>query len=98
MTTFDLSEACAFLKMEKSTLYNLMRTRSVPFIRRPHSRVAIFYREELESWLERGRVVSTTMNLKDPNRDDKDLPSKPDAGEVIDISMPTLYHRNPAYR
>ena len=94
MTTFDFSEACVFLKMEKSTLYNLMKARLVPSIRKPHSEVAIFYREELEAWLEAGRVVAVGKHFEEAAREHENFP----AGEFIDNSSVKVYHRNPVYR
>lgn len=94
MTVLTVPEACAFLRMGKSTLYTLLKNQAIPYIRRPRSRAILFVREDLEAWLLTGR---RDVKLP-PEASSTDSGATARAAEVVDISAGPVYHRNPRYR
>jgi excisionase family DNA binding protein len=96
MKPLTIAEACAFLKMEKSTLHKLMKARAFPFYHRPASRVVLFDQDDLEKWLQSGRVPAAN-EAYDPQQE------APRTGihaamPLLDIVPENVYHRNPCYR
>jgi hypothetical protein len=78
--------------MSCSSLY---QRKDIPRYRRPGSRVILFDQDELEAWLQQGRVV----DAKPPTPQLMTLGtfSENDPG-IVDISAPRVYHRSARYR
>jgi excisionase family DNA binding protein len=51
---FDVTEAAAFLKLKKSTLYEKTALKLIPHVKKGHK--LYFNRIELEEWLREGKV------------------------------------------
>lgn len=64
----NIEEAAAYLKMAKQTVYSMVSRRLLPYFKR--GKRVFFRREELLSWLERGRkytkeeIQSGNFNIK----------------------------------
>jgi excisionase family DNA binding protein len=96
MKPITVPEACTFLKMEKSTLYKLMKARAFPFYRRPGSRVVLFDQDELESWLQNGRVPAADEGKHAFQHEQENHSA--DEPLVLENVQRKVYHRNPCYR
>lgn len=95
MTPLTLAEAAQFLRMSRSSLY---QRKDIPRYRRPGSRVMLFDRDELESWLKQGRLASDGEPAPEVSAT-TELHQAPEvAAGVVDISQPRVYHRNARYR
>ena len=57
---FDLVESAKYLKLSKSTVYSLARKRILPHFKQ--GRHMFFRKEELDKWLESGRVETDDFN------------------------------------
>lgn len=92
MRPLTLAEAAHFLRMSRSSLY---QRKDIPRYRRPGSRVILFDQDELEAWLKQGRgnheegkmIQETT--IQGMARTESIL---------VDVSPPSVYHRNARYR
>lgn len=94
MKPLTLAEAAHFLRMSRSSLY---QRKDIPRYRRPGSRVMLFDQDELEAWLQQGRIEADVSRgdysgQTDPNDASKACP------DPVDISSPRVYHRSARYR
>ena len=57
-------EAAEYLGYTKSYLYKLIQAREIPFYR-PNGRICLFKQEELDLWIEKGRVKTNEELIAD---------------------------------
>lgn len=62
---YTITEACAYLRVSKSTLYDLMADGRLPFFRIKGTRKRRFKRTDLDALIEQG-------NPTDPTEDDEE--------------------------
>ncbi len=65
----DINGASNFLKLKKSTLYQLVFKRKIPFYKR--TKKLLFKKSELVSWVEENRVL--TVNELEENLNQKTI-------------------------
>jgi excisionase family DNA binding protein len=53
----DIEEASKFLKLKKSTLYQMVFKREIPFYKR--TKKLLFKKSELVEWVDRNKILST---------------------------------------
>lgn len=95
MKPLTLAEAAQFLRMSRSSLY---QRKDIPRYRRPGSRVMLFDQDELEAWLQQGRIEANGGGGESlAHQDSHNSAPKACAGPV-DISRSGVYHRSPRYR
>lgn len=92
MRLLTLPEAAQFLRMSRSSLY---QRKDIPRYRRPNSRVILFDQDELEAWLQQGRVVDEKQPTPQLVTLNTLLEKEPG---IVDISVPRVYHRTARYR
>lgn len=95
MKPLTLAEAAQFLRMSRSSLY---QRKDIPRYRRPGSRVMLFDQDELEVWLQQGRMEGVkTSPIGIPAIADT-VPITATGKNVVDISQDHVYHRSAQYR
>ncbi|BFU94319.1 MAG: hypothetical protein NTNFB02_10410 [Nitrospira sp.] len=91
-----LGEAAAFLRLSRSSLY---QRKDIPRYRRPGSRVILFDQDELEAWLQQGRIDASTGRGESPSSGQDEHHEVPKACiSPVDISPSRVYHRSARYR
>ena len=89
------AEAATFLRMSRSSLY---QRKDIPRYRRPGSRVILFDQDELEAWLQQGRIEGVgTSPIEIPAPIDTAAATITDK-KSMDIPRDHVYHRNAQYR
>jgi predicted DNA-binding transcriptional regulator AlpA len=93
MTLLTLLEASKFLRMSRSSIY---QRKDIPRFRRPGSRVILYDQQDLEDWMNRGRLSSDS-----PSQNSEVASMQAQAqlkSDDVDIPPQPIYHRNPRYR
>jgi len=95
MKPLTLAEAAQFLRMSRSSLY---QRKDIPRYRRPGSRVMLFDQDELETWLQQGRIGSQAETVRCASASQHLQQATELRQDVVDIPNGRVYHRNPRYR
>jgi predicted DNA-binding transcriptional regulator AlpA len=93
MTLLTMVETAKFLRMSRSSLY---QRKDIPRFRRPGSRVILFDQQDLEEWMNRGRL--TADGLSDDMGPAVTQGQGQRQADDVDIRPQRVYHRNPQYR
>jgi predicted DNA-binding transcriptional regulator AlpA len=93
MTLLTMVEAAKFLRMSRSSLY---QRKDIPRFRRPGSRVILFDQQDLEEWMNRGRL--TADGLSDDMGPAVTQGQEQRQADDVDIRRERVYHRNSQYR
>lgn len=60
-----IDQACEIVNLKKPTVYHLVQTQSIPFVRK--GKIITFFKDELIKWLESGRTNTAPLTMEEIN-------------------------------